>query len=279
MPSLAIADGVSLWVETAGACGDPAILLIAGAGSSLDWWPDEFCAQLAAGGRYVIRYDHRDTGQSTSYPLGAPGYTGADLAADAIGVLDALGIGTAHLVGMSAGAGMAQRIAVDYPDRVASLVLMSTTLALDGGPGRPELPASRVAFPASPDPTDRDAVIEYVVEFERQLEAPEYFDEPAVRRLVERSAGRGRNLAASLTNHWSAEEGEPPRGGMAEIAAPTLVIHGTADPLFPYPHGEALAGAIRGAELLPLPGAGHQVAPPQHWPVVVPAILRHTSGG
>ena len=90
-PDSSRVNGVDLCVDTAGDAADPAILLIGGMGSSMDWWDEEFCQRLAAGGRFVIRYDHRDTGRSVSYPAGAPGYTGADLAADAAGVLDAPG--------------------------------------------------------------------------------------------------------------------------------------------------------------------------------------------
>jgi len=97
------ANGVDLCVETFGDPTDPAILLVMGSTASMDWWEDEFCARLAAGSRLVIRYDHRDTGRSVSYEPGAPPYTMRDLAADAVGLLDALDLASAHLVGMSMG--------------------------------------------------------------------------------------------------------------------------------------------------------------------------------
>ena len=103
----------------------------------MDWWEEEFCQRLAAGGRFVIRYDHRDTGRSVSYPTGAPGYTGADLAANAVGMLDAFGRRSAHLAGISMGGALAQQVALAHPDRVDSLVLISTSPA---GPGQAELP-------------------------------------------------------------------------------------------------------------------------------------------
>src|SRR5829696_1902974 len=105
------ANGVELCTEPFGDPGDPPILLIAGTGASMLWWEDGFCSMLAGGGRYVIRYDHRDTGRSVTYPAGRPGYTGADLAADALGVLDAHGVPEAHGVGVSAGAAFAQLLA------------------------------------------------------------------------------------------------------------------------------------------------------------------------
>jgi pimeloyl-ACP methyl ester carboxylesterase len=275
-------NGVGLCVDTAGDAADPAILLIGGMGASMDWWEEEFCRRLAAGGRFVIRYDHRDTGRSVSYPAGAPGYTGADLAADAVGVLDAFGRRSAHLAGSSMGGALAQQVALAHPDRVDSLVLISTSPAV---PGRAELPPMsedlRAYFAAEvplPDWTERAAVIDHLVGYERRLEAAEYFDEAHVRALVARIVDRTSNMAASVMNHALAGEGELARGRLDEIAAPTLVIHGTADPLFPYGHAEALAREIPRTELLPLEGVGHQMPPRPWWTSVIAAMLRHTSG-
>jgi pimeloyl-ACP methyl ester carboxylesterase len=282
-PRIVDVHGVDLCVDTAGDAADPTILLLGGMGASMDWWEVEFCQWLAAGGRFVIRYDHRDTGRSVSYPAGAPGYTGADLAADAVGVLDAFGRRSAHLAGVSMGGALAQQVALAHPDRVDSLVLMSTSPAV---PGRRELPPMteelRAWFAAEvplPDWAERSAVIDYLVGYERQLEGAEYFDEAHVRALVERIVDRTNDMAASMTNHAVAEEGELARGRLDQIAAPTLVIHGTADPLFPFGHGEALAREIPHAELLPLAGVGHQVPPRPCWTSVIPAMLRHTSEG
>jgi pimeloyl-ACP methyl ester carboxylesterase len=274
--------GVGLCVDTAGDAADPAILLIGGMGASMDWWEEPFCQRLAAGGRFVIRYDHRDTGQSVSYPAGAPGYTGADLAADVTGVLDALGRPSAHLAGLSMGGALAQQVALAHPERVGSLVLFSTSPAV---PVESELPPAsdglRPYFTGEvplPDWTERAAIIDYLTGYERHLEAAEYFDEAHVRALVARIVDRSRDMAASMTNHAVAGEGEPARGRLDEIAAPALVIHGTADPLFPFGHAEALARGIPRAELLPLAGVGHQLPPRPWWPSVIAAMLRHTSG-
>ena len=283
-------NGVKLCVDTTGDAADPAILLIGGMGASMDWWEEEFCQRLASGqgqgGRFVIRYDHRDTGRSVSYPAGAPGYTGADLAADAVGVLDAFGRRSAHLAGISMGGALAQQVALAHPERADSLVLISTSPAVPGGPGRAELPPMsedlRAYFAAEvplPDWTERTAVIDYLVGYERQLEAAEYFDEAHVRALVERIVDRTNDVAASVMNHPLSEEGELPRGRLDDITAPTLVIHGTADPLFPYGHAEALAREIPHAELLPLEGVGHQMPPRAWWTSVIAAMLRHTSEG
>ena len=282
-------NGVKLCVDTTGDAADPAILLIGGMGASMDWWEEEFCQRLASGqgqgGRFVIRYDHRDTGRSVSYPAGAPGYTGADLAADAVGVLDAFGRRSAHLAGISMGGALAQQVALAHPDRVDSLVLISTSPAVPGGPGRSELPPMsedlRAYFAAEvkPDWAERAAVIDYLVGYERRLEGAEYFDEAHVRALVERIVDRTDDMAASMTNHALIEEGEQARGPLDKIAASTLVIHGTADPLFPFGHGEALAREIPHAELLPLEGVGHQVPPRPWWTSVITAMLRGHAGG
>jgi pimeloyl-ACP methyl ester carboxylesterase len=276
------ANGVTLCVDTTGDAADPAILLISGMGASMDWWEEGFCQRLAAGGRFVIRYDHRDTGRSVSYPAGAPGYTGADLAADVTGVLDALGRRRAHLAGISMGGALAQQVALAHPDRVDSLVLFSTSPAVSCGAELPPMSEDLRAYFAAevprPDWAERAAVIDYLADYERHLEGAEYFDEPHVRALVARIVDRTTDVAASMTNHALAEEGELARGRLDEIAAPTLVIHGTADPLFPYGHGEALARGIPRAELLPLDGVGHQVPPRAWWAPVIAAMLRHTSG-
>jgi pimeloyl-ACP methyl ester carboxylesterase len=121
------ANGVNLCVETFGDPADPAILLIHGAATPMHGWEDEFCESLAAARRFVIRYDHRDTGRSVSYEPGAPQYTLRDLTADAVGLLDTFDLGSAHLVGRSMGGGIAMLAALDYPDRVTSLTLVGTS--------------------------------------------------------------------------------------------------------------------------------------------------------
>ena len=138
-------DGVELCTEAFGDPADPPILLIAGGGGSMLWWEEGFCRMLAEGGRFVIRYDHRDTGRSVTYPAGHPEYTGDDLVDDAARVLDAYGIAAAHLVGVSMGAALAQVFALDFHDRVLSLALISTSSALPGG--------RRRAAGRSPPPT------------------------------------------------------------------------------------------------------------------------------
>lgn len=279
------ANGVDLCVETFGDPADPAIVLIHGAGNSMLSWDEEFCERLAAGPRFVVRYDSRDAGRSETHVPGAPPYALRDLVADSVGLLDTFGMESAHFVGLSLGAAIAQLLALDHPDRVASLTLASST---PGGPGHanPDLPAMSEelqAFftdePAEPDWSDRAAVIDYLVDAERPFAARSRpFDEAAMRDLAGRVFDRSADIAASLTNAFMLDVGDPWRQRLAEVAAPTLVVHGTEDPLFPYGHARALANEIPAAELRALEQTGHEYFPRATWDLVVPAILRHTSG-
>jgi pimeloyl-ACP methyl ester carboxylesterase len=278
------AVGTDLCVQTFGVPGDPAVLLIAGAASSMDWWEDGFCTRLAAGGRYVLRYDQRDTGASTSWPAGEPGYTGADLTADAVAVLDGLGIAAAHVVGISAGGGVGQELALQHPGRITTLTLLSTSPVGPAPADRPGLPGMRDDVARSfaeprPDPdwSDAGAVVAAVVDGERLFHGTLPFDEERVRALAERVVARTTDMAATMTNHWILDDGGSSAAGVGAITAPTLVLHGTADPLFPIGHGEVLAAEIPGARLVRLEGVGHQMPPPAVWDVVITEILGHTS--
>jgi pimeloyl-ACP methyl ester carboxylesterase len=272
------ANGVDLCVETFGDPADPAILLIMGSGASMDWWEDAFCARLQAGGRFVVRYDHRDTGQSVSYEPGAPAYTGDDLVADVVGVIAALGLQSAHLVGMSMGGALAQLVALDHRDRVDSLTLVSTSAGAgdDDLPGMSQRLGAALAVP-QPDVADRPALLDYLTDINRAFASPTApFDAAGTRALWQRALDRTANIESSLVNHDVLEGGAPWRHRLAELDVPTLVIHGTEDPLFPIEHGAALAREIPAAELLVLPATGHEL-PPRTWDVVVPAILAHTA--
>jgi pimeloyl-ACP methyl ester carboxylesterase len=276
------ANGVDLCVQTFGDSADPPILLIMGGASSMDWWEDGFCERLMAGSRFVIRYDHRETGRSVSYEPRAAPYSLRDLAEDAVGLLDAFGLESAHLVGMSVGGWIGQLVTLDHPDRVASLTLISTSpTARPSDPDLPEMPEELQAFFAEeasePDWSDRDAVIDYIVEGERPFAGSRPFDEAATRAIAARAFDRTTNLASSITNHAGIDSGDRWRERLGEVSAPTLVIHGTEDPMYPYGNAVALAKEIPGAQLLALERVGHGVPPRDLWDVVVPAILRHTA--
>ncbi|WP_250004070.1 alpha/beta fold hydrolase [Actinoplanes sp. M2I2] len=262
-------NGIELCVATFGEPGEPALLLIAGAASSMDWWDDEFCRRLAAGGRFVVRYDHRDTGRSTAFPVGEPPYSDVDLAHDALGVLDALGIHRAHLVGLSMGGGLAQRIAVERPHRVLSLTLMSTSTVP---------PAYELELPGDGDAeervwTDRRSAVDGLVADVRRLGGPFTADVPHLRRVAERVFDRTQDMAASQTNHFSCAGGPPVRDRLGAITAPTLILHGTLDCFFPPPHAEALCAEIPGARLVWLEGVGHEFPPAAVWSQVIDEII------
>jgi pimeloyl-ACP methyl ester carboxylesterase len=270
------ANGVELCTEAFGDPADLPILLIGGTGASMLWWEEDFCRMLAGGGRFVIRYDHRDTGRSITYEPGRPDYTGADLTADAAGVLDGFGIPAAHLVGVSAGGGIAQELALDFADRVLSLVLISTSPAT---PSDHDLPPPTAEFgrfvaTAEVDWSNPESITDYLVDYSRILAGGERsFDETRVRELVRCDIDRARDFAA-VQNHELMSHGDGSPKPLSSITAPTLVIHGTADPMFPIEHGEALAEEIPGARLLRLEGAGHGVDRSDR--EVVEAILDHT---
>jgi len=273
-------NGVELCTEPFGDPGDPPVLLVMGVGASMLWWEERFCRLLAAGRRFVIRYDHRDTGHSITYEPGRPPYTSADLVADAVGVLDAYGIAAAHVVGVSAGGAFAQLLTLGSPDRVRSLVLISTSPAT---PGERSLPSATKRFndflaSTEVDWSDQESAIEYLVGYERMLAGGvRPFDEAAWRELVRRDVQRARDIAASQ-NHSLIAEGEIPSEPISSIAVPTLVIHGTADPMFPLAHGRALAEEIPGARLLTLDAAGHGIDRAD-WQPIARAILAHTAVG
>jgi pimeloyl-ACP methyl ester carboxylesterase len=273
-------NGVDLCVECIGDPVDPSILLIMGSSASMDWWQDGFCRRLVAGRRFVVRYDHRDTGQSISYEPGAPGYTVDDLIADPAALIDRLELGVAHVVGMSMGGALAQGVALGHPDRVGSLTLIATAPAAPG-PEDPDLPSMTDETIAqfsidAPDWSDRGAAIDYMAHLARVSAGRTYpLEEAAFRELAALVFDRTRSMASTMTNHHVLDGGERSRERLGEIDVPTLVVHGTDDPVVPYGNALALVREIRGAHLLTLEGSGHDLPRPV-WDIVVPAILEHT---
>ena len=274
-------DGVEICTERFGEPGDPAVLMIMGQMASMLWWPAAFCELLALGGRYVIRYDNRDTGRSTSYEPRKATYTAHDLAGDAVAVLDGYEIKRAHLVGMSMGGAIAQLVALEHPGRVASVTAISTTKVGATDPSLPDPDAGYMEHAAAfedLDWYDTEALRELIVRDARHLAGSRHpFDEATVRELVTRDPARAEN-PQSLVNHGMLSGGgEPDEDRLGEIAAPFLVIHGSADPLLPLPHGVALAKAVGEAPLVTLEGGGHEINEGD-WDQILGAILDHTTG-
>ncbi|MDW6025259.1 alpha/beta hydrolase [Mesorhizobium sp. BAC0120] len=271
-------DGIEIATEDFGDPAHPPVLLIMGAMASMLWWPDEFCRRLSNSGRYVIRFDNRDTGLSTKYEHGRPGYTSADMVDDVVRVLDGYGLTSAHIVGMSMGGAIAQSVALEYPQRVLSLTAISTSpVGMDTShlpPARPEY-QDHSAEAGQVNWSDREQAVRSMVEEMRVLASPAHpFDKRTARRFVESDFDRS-NSFASAANHFLLESGRKLRGRMAELRVPLLVIHGTADPLFPIEHGEALARAVPGAKLVRLEGGGHELNE-AYWPLIIDAIEGHT---
>jgi len=240
-----------------------------GAGNSLTAWDAELCERLAAQGRHVIRLDSRDAGKSAR--ADAPGaYTLDDLAADIVACLDTLELPAATLAGVSQGGMTAQIVAVEHPERVAGLVLISTTVL-----GEEELPGPVEGLfsggPEPPDWSDRGAVVRYLVELERPY-GGDTFDEELMTRIAENAVDHTDDIAAQLSQPFEAAPGRLVRDRLGEIRAPTVVVHGTADPMFPLAHGRVLAAAIPGARLLALDGFGHAALPRRFWPELLAAM-------
>jgi pimeloyl-ACP methyl ester carboxylesterase len=271
--------GLELATQCFGDASRPPILLIMGGMASMLWWPDALCERLASHGRYVIRYDNRDTGHSTKYPPGKPGYTFDDMVDDVFRVLEGYAIPGAHIVGMSLGAMIGQVAALKHPSRVLSLTAISSSPA---GMDTSHLPQfsdafmARMAVAEEVDWSDRSQAIACMVEDSRVLAGTAgAFDEAEVRAFIERDYDRAGGYL-NATNPGSLKIGEAWRGRLHEMKPPLLVMHGTADPVYPIEHGAALAAAVAGASLVRLEGGGHELHP-AHWDTIITAIVTHTA--
>ena len=272
-------NGAASCVAVQGSVDEPTVLLI---GSSMLSWPDELCDRLVAGGRRVIRYDVRDTGRSESYPPGEPGYSLADLVDDAVGVLDATATERAHVVGMSTGGWIAQLLALNHPERVATLTLIASR-PNPPGPVDDDLPAHHPALMAkimntpAPDWSDERAVVDHLVRQARALAGEGAFNEASARAQAEAEVARTTDVQCATTNIAFADHGPHWRERLGDITAPTLVLHGEDDPFFPIGNGEALAAEIPNARLVRLDRVGHRL-PAHAVPIVAEELIAHTAG-
>lgn len=265
---------ITLHTESFGNPDDPALLLIMGAQSSMIWWEEAFCRRLAETGLFVIRYDNRDTGRSTTCEPGQPDYGLEEMAEDSVSVLDAYGIGQAHMMGMSLGGMLAQIVALRHSSRVSSLVLLATSNFAAHLPPMEEKVATFFVGMGEVDLTDREAFIRFTIDRSRVLVGSKHeFDEDKTARFAAEDFDRANN-PVSMTNHALLAGGESEMARTAEIGVPVLVIHGTEDPIIPYAHGEHLVRVLPHAKLLTLAGSGHELHE-DDWPIVIEAIAQH----
>ena len=242
--------------------GDPPFLLVMGATASMLGWPDALCTALAAHGLHVIRFDHRDTGRSTTSPPGTASYAVEDMAADLIAILDHLGLPAAHLAGMSLGGYLAQMAALDHPGRVLSLTLIaSEPLGWDGAP-LPHMSDAILAHfgaLATLDWQDSTAITAFLMGIDRLCAGSiQPFDAAAARARIAKVLART-DSPASMFNHAGLASRADWTGRFRAIACPTLVLHGAEDPVLPPANGAAIAEGIPGARLHVLPGMGHDL--------------------
>ena len=279
----ATANGIEIEYDTFGDPSRAPLLLIMGLGAQMISWDDAFCRLLAGRGFHVMRYDNRDCGLSTWFDdagppdiagalsgEAAPAYTLDDMAADAVGLLDALGIRAAHVVGASMGGFIAQLIAINHPDRVLTLT------SIMSGPAHPEsaspTPEATAVLFVQP-PATREERITQEMWIRKVLMGPDDpFDEGAERARAERAidrayhpAGTGRQFAAVLASHPRMEQ-------LKHVRVPTLVIHGLADILIPVENGRLVASAVPGSRLVEIEGMGHDL-PKRVWPQLLDEIV------
>ena len=290
---MARANGIDICYEIFGEANAEPMLLIMGLGAQMVLWEDDFCERLAARGFRVIRFDNRDIGQSGKLhggkrltplellklrflriPVAAP-YRLLDMAKDTVGLMDVLGITSAHLVGASMGGMIAQEVALSFPQQVRSLTsIMSTT----GNPKVPPPTREAAAMLMAPPPTTKAEYIERFAQTWKVLRVGSFpEDEARDRARAERCFARGLNPAGVGRQLRAILASGSRKARLHAVKAPTLVIHGTVDPLVRPEGGKDTAASIPGARLLMIEGMGHALPIPM-WPQIIDAIARHAHG-
>jgi pimeloyl-ACP methyl ester carboxylesterase len=285
-------NGIQIEYETFGEPASPALLLIIGLGGQLTFWDEKLCQKLAQQGKYVIRFDNRDAGLSTKIEEAGvpdimqtiealmkgetinPPYSIEDMADDAVGLLDALGIEKAHICGMSMGGMIAQTIAINYPKRVLSLI---SIYSKTGDPEEPQPKPEAMEFLLTPPPEERAAYIEHGIRVFSIISGPGFpYDKEWLRNFVAHSydrvfypEGTARQLVAIMAQ-------KNRRPALKSLSTPTLVIHGADDPLVNVEGGRNTAGDIPGAKLMIIDGMGHDMPHGGAWPQIIDAIVDHT---
>jgi pimeloyl-ACP methyl ester carboxylesterase len=291
MPAVT-ANNIQIEYETFGNPADKPLLLIIGLGGQMIQWDADLCRDLARRGHYVIRFDNRDVGLSTKFDRpGDPDvsktfgkilrgeevklpYTMADMADDAAGLLDALGIKRAHICGMSMGGMIAQTLALRYPSRALSLISIYSTT------GNPEVPAAKpeiLSVVNAPPPPEREANIKHMVWVMRTIAGPGFpFDEKWTHQIMAESFDRCYCPQGAARQLFAIMKQPNRKQALASIKAPVLIVHGIDDPLVPVEGGKDTAAAIPEAQFILIEGMGHDLPHGGAWPRIVDAITAHT---
>ncbi|KAA8889253.1 alpha/beta hydrolase [Nocardia colli] len=281
-------SGIEIAYERLGDATLPPVLLIMGGGAQMINWPDGFCAELVDRGLHVVRFDSRDTGHSTHMAdapvvdmpaamagdLSTASYNLSDMAADTVGLLDALGFGSAHLVGLSMGGMIAQTMAIHYPGRVRSLTSISSR---SGAPDVGDADFAAIG-PLGPPPHDRQSYIDWQIRTSRAIWSPGFaFDEAAVAETAARGYDRGRDHEAMMRHFVAALASGDRTAQLTALHVPTLVLHGANDLMCDVSGGRATADAIPGAKLMIFDGMGHHL-PRELWPAFADHIAELVRG-
>ena len=289
-PALAKANGIELCYDTFGAPDAPPLILVMGLAAQMIAWDDEFCASLAGRGYRVIRFDNRDIGLSTHFasagvpdvqaafmaamqgkPVAAP-YLLSDMADDVVGLLDALDIDAAHVVGASMGGAIAQTLAIHHPARLRTL---TSIMATSGAPGLPPPTPEVLAMLFKPAPADQAAYFESYVQTWKLLRAGSFpLDEARDLTRAGQNFARGLDPAGVARQLVAIVASGSRKAALAAVKVPTLVIHGDVDPLVPLACGIDVAESVPGAQLLVIEGMGHALPIPM-WPRIIDAISAH----
>ncbi len=292
MPTTTV-NSIQIQYETFGKSNHPALLLISGLGEQMAAWPEKLCGMLADNGLFVIRFDNRDTGLSTKLdslgipnlqeaweayfketPISTP-YTLRDMANDAVGVLDALGIQKAYACGFSLGGMIAQNMAFEFPNRIAGMICMGSSA---GDPRMPPPTPEAQAAMMTPPPQTREEYIKHIVSVFKVFSGEsKLFDAEGRAERAAQSYDRCfYPIGFARQNVAMLADGDR-RERLNRVDAPTLVLHGELDPLAQPTHGKAIAEAVRDANFVVVPDWGHGIDYPSLWPLLTCHLVEFTA--
>jgi pimeloyl-ACP methyl ester carboxylesterase len=285
-------NGIEIEYDTFGDSDSRPLILIMGLSCQLVAWPDGFCKKLVTKGHFVIRFDNRDVGLSSKLDdLGVPDifeifaaaqegkaltspYSLSEMAADTVGLMDALNLEKAHVCGLSMGGMIAQMMAIEYPRRIISLISMQSST---GDPGLPEAEPQAMEAMVTPPPTERDAYIRHMADVYRAFAGgSDKYDQRLQNKISASSYDRSFYLMGFTRQLAAIYACGNRKDALAAIGVPTLVIHGSHDALLPLAHGKDTADAVPGAKFVIIQGLGHGMAYPALWDEIIETLAAHT---